>query len=212
MEVIGKSKAHIVLDSCLTESADYFSDHLRILKCNPYCKNIDYHENLDLFQWTFEVDDPRNNPIVALFFVQQDVEHLPPGSPQLEKCANDNGKIAENIGGKLIRWRAAETKPEIKITSKNTFIGDAEAEICLLHHENNKTSVHFETNMTLDFKLSFPLNMMPEMVLKFMTETIMSQIMQQATESMLCKVQSDICCIDAAIDAEGEARNVAPKT
>ncbi len=209
MEVVGKSKAHVVLESCLLDSTDYFSDHHRILKCNPYCKNIDYHADLGIFQWTFEVEDPRKNPIVAIFFVRQDVEHLPPGSDFLTKCAAQDPKKSdkkEDNGGKLIRWISAETVPDIRVEIENTFIGAADAEICLVHLPENKTSVHFETNITLDFKLSFPLNLMPEMVLKFMSETIMSQIMQQATESMLCKVQADICCSDADIAAKGELR------
>ena len=204
MEVVGKSKAHVVLDTCLKESSDYFSDHLRILKCNPYCKNIEYLSERDIYQWTFMADDPRKNPIVALFFVKQDLEHLPPESELLEQYINTgNIQIDKNRGGKLIRWSAAENIPDVEITSENTFIGTAGAEICLLHHTDDKTSVHYDTSITLDFKVPFPLNMMPEMVLKFLTENIMSQIMQQATESMLCKVQSDICCWDAAIVAEG---------
>ena len=207
MEVIGKSKAHIILDSCLQDSSEYFSDHLRILKCNPYCKNIEYLAERDIYQWTFMADDPRNNPIVALFFVKQDLEFLPPESELLEQHASaGNIPIDKSRGGNLIRWSAADDIPDLNITSENTFIGTAGAEICLLHHENQKTSVHYETSITLDFKVPFPLNMMPEVVLKFLTETVMSQIMKQATESMLCKVQSDICCTDAAIAAEGESR------
>ena len=207
MEVIGKSKAHIILDSCLQDSSEYFSDHLRILKCNPYCKNIEYLTERDIYQWTFMADDPRNNPIVALFFVKQDLEFLPPESELLEQYASaGNIPIDKSRGGNLIRWSAADDIPDLNITSENTFIGTAGAEICLLHHEDQKTSVHYETSITLDFKVPFPLNMMPEVVLKFLTETVMSQIMKQATESMLCKVQSDICCADAAIAAEGESR------
>ena len=207
MEVIGKSKAHIILDSCLQDSSEYFSDHLRILKCNPYCKNIEYLAERDIYQWTFMADDPRNNPIVALFFVKQDLEFLPPESELLEQHASaGNIPIDKSRGGHLIRWSAADDIPDLNITSENTFIGTAGAEICLLHHEDQKTSVHYETSITLDFKVPFPLNMMPEVVLKFLTETVMSQIMKQATESMLCKVQSDICCTDAAIAAEGESR------
>ena len=207
MEVIGKSKAHIILDSCLQDSSEYFSDHLRILKCNPYCKNIEYLAERDIYQWTFMADDPRNNPIVALFFVKQDLEFLPPESELLEQHASSgNIPIDKSRGGNLIRWSAADDIPDLNITSENTFIGTAGAEICLLHHEDQKTSVHYETSITLDFKVPFPLNMMPEVVLKFLTETVMSQIMKQATESMLCKVQSDICCTDAAIAAEGESR------
>ena len=152
-------------------------------------------------------DDPRNNPIVALFFVKQDLEFLPPESELLEQHASaGNIPIDKSRGGNLIRWSAADDIPDLNITSENTFIGTAGAEICLLHHEDQKTSVHYETSITLDFKVPFPLNMMPEVVLKFLTETVMSQIMKQATESMLCKVQSDICCTDAAIAAEGESR------
>ena len=207
MEVIGKSKAHIILDSCLQDSSEYFSDHLRILKCNPYCKNIEYLAERDIYQWTFMADDPRNNPIVALFFVKQDLEFLPPESELLEQHASaGNIPIDKSRGGNLIRWSAADDIPDLNITSENTFIGTAGAEICLLHHEDQKTSVHYETSITLDFKVPFPLNMMPEVVLKFLTETVMSQIMKQATESMLCKVQSDICCTDAAIAAEGESK------
>ncbi len=207
MEVVGKSKAHVVLESCLHDSTDYFSDHHRILKCNPYCKHIEYHADLGLFQWTFEVDDPRNNPIVAIFFVRQHVEHLPPGSDLAMRCASINGKEdATDLGGRMIRWKSPDAVPEITTGSENTFVGEADAEICLVHLPENKTSVHFETNITLDFKLSFPLTLMPEMVLKFMTETIMSQIMQQATESMLCKVQADICCSNPDIAAEGASR------
>jgi len=44
---------------------------------------------------------------------------------------------------------------------------------------------------------------MPEGVLKFMTEAIMSKIMQQATESMLCQVQADLCCTTAELNASG---------
>ena len=207
MEVIGKGKAHVILDSCLEESAEYFSDHLRILKCNPYCKNIEYLAERDIYQWTFMADDPRNNPIIALFFVKQDLEILPPESKLLEQYASaGNVTIDKSRGGNLIRWSAADDIPDLNITNNNTFIGTAGAEICLLHHTDDKTSVHYETSITLDFKVPFPLNMMPEVVLKFMTEAIMSQTMQQATESMLCKVQSDICCIDAAIATEGASK------
>ncbi|UZJ41248.1 hypothetical protein OO006_13040 [Prosthecochloris sp. SCSIO W1101] len=207
MEVIGKSKAHVMLDSCLPESAAYFSDHIRILKCNPYCKNIEYLPERDIYQWTFTANDPRNHPITALFFVKQDLEHLAPESKLLEQYVNSaNVVIDKKRGGKLIRWSAAEDIPEVNIAESNTFIGTAGAEICLMHHADHKTSVHYDTSITLDFKVPFPLNMMPEVVLKFLTETVMSQIMQQATESMLCRVQSDICCIDAAIAAEGRSR------
>lgn len=207
MEIIGKSKAHVILDSCMQESTDYFSDHSHILKCNPYCKNIEYLPEKDLYQWTFMADDPRNHPIVALFFVKQETEHLEPGHELVEQCISSiNIDIDKERGGKLIRWRSTEDIPDIEITSENTFIGSAGAEICLLHHTECKTSVHYDTSITLDFTIPFPLNMMPEMVLKFLTETLMSQIMKQATESMLCKVQSDICCYGADIDAEGQSK------
>ena len=71
MEVVGKSKAHVVLDSCLHESVLYFSDHTKLMNCNPYCSNVKHLIELDMFQWVFQVADPRNNPITAVFFVRQ---------------------------------------------------------------------------------------------------------------------------------------------
>jgi len=204
MEVTGKSNAVVVLESCLQESTIYFSDHEKILKCNPYCTHVEYLREFDVFQWTFEVDDPRNNPIVALFFVKQTQEILPVDSPDFCRCATRNHQPVDvQRPGKKIRWTTADAVPGMNPGNNHTFIGTTHSEICLLHQSDNKTAVHFETNISLDFQLSFPLNLMPEPVLKLMSNTIMSKIMQQATESMLCQVQSDICCAMLEIAVEG---------
>ncbi len=206
MEVVGKSKALVTLDSCLYDSSVYFSDHEKILKCNPFCKNVLYIRELDIFQWTFEVEDPRNNPIVAIFFVRQIEETIPAGSESLRKFpkAGSNGFSPDmNLPGKKIRWVSAETTPELNIDNNYTFIGQSNSDIFLQHQEDNRTAVHFEMHIALDFTLTFPLNLMPRNILKYLSENIMSSIMQQATESMLCKVQSDICCSGAEIKAEG---------
>lgn len=208
MEVVGKSQALVTLESCLQDSSIYFSDHEKIIKCNPYCKNVSYLTELDIFQWTFEVEDPRNNPIVAIFFVKQTEELVPAGSDTLIKFTeqNTNGVAPDlNQPGRKIRWRSAETIPELTIENNHTFIGQSDSDIFLHHQEDNRTAVHFETQISLDFTLSFPLNLMPENFLKYMSEKIMSSIMQQATESMLCKVQADICCTEPDIKAEGGA-------
>ncbi|MBV5304640.1 MAG: hypothetical protein JZU70_10670 [Chlorobium sp.] len=205
MEVIGKSKAHIVLDSCFHESGIYFSDHEKLIKCNPYCSNVKYLVDLDIFQWIFEVADPRNNPITAVFFVRQhETDFLLDDSyGQAFAAARLKNREHYNGKGKRICWEAVLDYPEFEKKSQNTFIGKASSEICLLHQHDDKTSVYFDTDICLDFTLSFPLNLMPEGILKYMTEAIMSQIMQQATESMLCKVQSDICCTAPELAVEG---------
>lgn len=204
MEVVGKSKAVVVLESCLQESTIYFSDHEKILKCNPYCTHVEYIRELDIFQWTFEVDDPRNNPIVAIFFVKQSQEIIPADSQVFSRCVSRNRQPVDlRHPGKKIRWTTADAVPDLKFSNNHTFVGTTHSEICLLHQSDNRTAVHFETNISLDFKLSFPLNLMPEPVLKLMSDTIMSKIMQQATESMLCQVQADICCSVPEISAEG---------
>jgi hypothetical protein len=206
MEVVGKSQAKVIVESCLHESANYFSDHVKILKCNPYCTNVIYHENHGLYQWIFQVNDPRDNPITAVFFVSQNEEHLsgagttPPG-PLTGEEPNPSG----TVNGKCIRWVSASSVPDVKLEGEHTFVGQANTRICLYHLDDGRTEVHFETDITLDFTLSFPLNLMPESILKFMTETIMSKIMQQATESMLCQVQADICCTAPVLSASGGA-------
>jgi len=208
MEVVGKSKAHIVLDSCLHESVCYFSDHEKLLKCNPYCSNVTYIKERDIFQWIFEVSDPRSNPIIAVFFVRQHEEAFSLddtfgqqfSASRLKNRAQYNGKA------KRIRWEAVHDYPDFEKPSANTFVGKASSEICLLHQHDDKTSVYFDTDVALDFTLSFPLNLMPEGILKFMSDAIMSQIMQQATESMLCQVQADICCTSAELAVEGVSK------
>jgi hypothetical protein len=195
MEVVGKSNVHIVLDSCLHESTIYFSDHEKLLKCNPYCRNVTYLMEHDIFQWVFQVDDPRKNPITAVFFVRQHEESitLDDGYGQKFLSRVKSGTHFEG-NGKRIRWEAVHDYPDFDTPGPHTFVGKASSEIFLFHQKDNRTSVFFDTDIALDFEISFPLNLMPEGILKYMSDAIMSQIMQQATESMLCQVQSDICC------------------
>lgn len=203
MEVVGKSKAKVILESCLHESTLYFGDHTKIIRCNPYCTNVLHLKDLGLYQWVFQVKDPRNNPITAIFFVEQVEELIDHHSPAL--LPHDIGSYPA-AGAKCIRWVNAKEVPQIDIDNSHTFVGKANTRICLYHLDEGKTEVHFETDIALDFTLSFPLNMMPEGILKFMSEAIMSQIMQQATESMLCQVQADLCCSGAELAVEGRKR------
>jgi len=198
MEVVGKSNAHVVLDSCLHESSLYFANHEKLIKCNPYCTNVKYFMDQDIFQWVFQVADPRNHPITAVFFVRQQEESFllhELDESYTRKFATKLTNVNHfHSQGKRIRWSPVHEYPEFESDAPHTFIGKASSEICLLHQKDNRTSVYFDTDISLDFDLSFPLNLMPEGILKFMSDTIMSQIMQQATESMLCQVKSDICC------------------
>ncbi len=207
MEVVGKSNAHIVLDSCLHESSIYFADHEKLIKCNPYCTNVKYFMDLNIFQWVFEVADPRSHPITAVFFVRQEEEVFSLDDPQDDYGKNFVAKLKNgshfHSKAKRIRWSPVHEYPEFESASPHTFIGKASSEICLLHQKDDKTSVFFDTDIFLDFDISFPLNLMPEGILKFMTEAIMSQIMQKATESMLCQVKSDICCSAAEMAVAG---------
>ncbi|MBM3162906.1 MAG: DUF1997 domain-containing protein [Chlorobi bacterium] len=200
MEVVGKSKAKIIIESCLHESSEYFAEHTRIIRCNPYCTSVVHLKEHGIYQWIFQVKDPRNNPITAIFFVEQLEEPLEHHSP------SSSGTPRHADGARCIRWINARSIPPIEIDNNHTFVGKANTRICLYHMEEGKTEVHFETDIALDFTLSFPLNMMPEGILKFMSEAIMSQIMQQATESMLCQVQADICCSGAELAVEGGKR------
>lgn len=203
MEVTGKSRAKVIIDSCLHESSVYFSDHVRILKCNPYCTNVSYLEDPGIYQWIFQVKDPRDNPITAVFYVEQHEGHLPLDGIAPQDKPDHPQQEGITAAPRCIRWVNRAPVPEVEWPGKNTFIGQANSRICLYHLDANRTEVHFETEIILDFELSFPLNLMPEGILKFMSEAIMSGIMQQATESMLCQVQSDICCSVPELSIEG---------
>lgn len=204
MEVIGRSKAKAVIESHLSDSVVYFSDHVRILKCNPYCTGVTYLKEYGVYQWVFQVDDPRDNPITAVFYVTQNEETLDDSRTVPAGPVSAAESLPESaVSARCIRWVNAPETPDVPLDSKNSFVGQANTRICLYHLDDQRTEVHFETDITLDFELSFPLNLMPEGILKFTTEAIMSKIMQQATESMLCQVQSDLCCTDAELDASG---------
>ncbi|NTU57907.1 MAG: DUF1997 domain-containing protein [Chlorobiaceae bacterium] len=204
MEVIGKSKAKAIVESHLKDSVIYFSDHVRILKHNPYCTGVSYLKDHGVYQWVFQVNDPRDNPITAVFFVTQNEEHIDLSGTDRSVADSSDEQLPEGVvTGRCIRWVNSPTVPDVPLKEKHTFVGQANTRICLYHLDDQRTEVHFETDITLDFELSFPLNLMPENILKFMTEAIMSKIMQQATESMLCQVQSDICCTGAELTASG---------
>ncbi len=206
MEVVGRSQAKVIVESCLHDSVTYFSEHERILRCNPYCANVIHLKEHGVYQWVFQVNDPRDNPITAIFFVRQDEEQLgKSGTTPAGPLAPEAPVPAGTVHGKCIRWSNAEAVPDIHLPGENPFVGKADTRICLYHLDDGRTEVHFETDITLDFTLTFPLNLMPEGILKFMTEAIMSKIMQQATESMLCQVQADICCTSPQLSSSGEA-------
>ncbi|NTW52094.1 MAG: DUF1997 domain-containing protein [Chlorobiaceae bacterium] len=204
MEVIGKSKAKAIVESHLNDSVLYFSDHVKILKHNPYCTSVSYLKDHGVYQWVFQVNDPRENPITAVFYVTQNEEHInSSGNTPAGPLSPEEPVPEGTVSGKCIRWVNSPTVPDVPRDEKHTFVGKADTRICLYHLDDQRTEVHFETDIVLDFELTFPLNMMPENILKFMTEAIMSKIMQQATESMLCQVQSDICCTAAELTASG---------
>jgi len=193
---LGKSKLKIVLESCLRDSTVYFSDHERIIRCNPYCTHVVFIPGSDIYKWVFQVNDPRNNPITAVFFVRQIEDDGNLDSPH-------TGEAPDGSTGRCIRWVSAEVPDDSHIPDEeNAFVGRTDSKICLYHLAEGRTEVHFETDIVLDFTLSFPLNLMPEGILKFMTETVMSQVMQQATESMLSQVQGDICCSSTELEEE----------
>ncbi len=100
MEVIGKSKRTIILETCLRDSTVYFSDHERIIRCNPYCTHVVFIPESDMYKWVFQVNDPRDNPITAVFFVRQLEDDGNLDSPH-------PGEAPGGLTGRCIRWVSA---------------------------------------------------------------------------------------------------------
>ena len=123
MQVVGKSKAHIVLDSCFHESGIYFADHEKLIMCNPYCSNVKYLKDLDIFQWIFQVADPRSNPIIAVFFVRQHEENflLDDSYGKAFAEARVKNRAPYNGKGKRIRWEAVHDHPEFEKSSPHNL-------------------------------------------------------------------------------------------
>ncbi len=176
MEVIGKSRGQVVLDSSLDRVYPFFADQKKILSFNPFCKEVSPTELENVYRWDFEITDPQSHPIHLIFFVEQ-IEH--------PWHAFSEGQIF---------WRDYPVIIEGDMPDNHTFIGRAQGDMLLKPLSAHQTFVDVSMKIHVDFAVPVLLKFFPEPIIKVMSETAMSFGMQHVSRKMLDRIRQEFHC------------------
>jgi hypothetical protein len=209
MKVEGNCNGEVILHSDLQSTFDYLSDHEKILLFNPLCKRVTPTGLDNVYQWDFEVSDPKGHPMKLIFFVEQIEEHvlhLP------EHHHNGNGhSLPENnsnnhkVGNKII-WKEYPVKVLDKMPDERTFLGKAKGLMDMKKVHDNKTQVAVNINVHIDFDLPRLFKIFPEPIFKAMAETAVAISMQNVSKKMLDNISRDFHCQTIGDTNMGTAR------
>ena len=68
MDAKGASKGKWLFHEEFDRTAEYLSDHKKILGFNPFCYSVEDTNIENVYRWHFRVTDPQNNPLEIIFF------------------------------------------------------------------------------------------------------------------------------------------------
>jgi hypothetical protein len=194
MEATGKSRGEWIFHGAFDRTVDYLSDHTRILGFNPFCHRVKETETEGIFKWHFRVTDPQNNPFDVIFYVRQNDEVLVE-LPEEITCTDPeeltDDMIREYTVGKKISWRHFPHGKQIDDPEKFVFEGKAFADLFILPLPSEQTRVHFDLRIDVRFILYPAFRIIPEQIIRTMTNAGMSFIMQTATNKMFKSMAKD---------------------
>lgn len=193
MDARGASKFEWFFHEELDRTAEYLSNHKKILGFNPFCHSVEDTDIENVYRWHFRVSDPQNNPLDVIFFVEQ-IDELLVALPEHIECTDPDELTDEMIRqytvGKKIQWKHYPVTTHIADPKKYLFEGKAFANL-EMHRVNNKTKVHFDLKIDVRFVLYPAFRIMPNKILRSMTNSAMSLIMQTATNMMFNGISKD---------------------
>ncbi len=197
MKVEGNCNGEVILHSDLQSTFGYLSDHEKILLFNPLCKRVTPTALENVYQWDFEVSDPKGHPMKLIFFVEQTEEHilnLPPAHQNgnhhdLPEHVTSNHKV----GNKII-WNEYPVKILDKMPDERTFIGKAKGLMDMKKIHDNKTQVAVNISVHIDFDVPKLFKIFPEPIFKVMAETAVAISMQSVSKKMLDNISRDFHC------------------
>ncbi|MEI8033026.1 MAG: DUF1997 domain-containing protein [Chlorobiaceae bacterium] len=193
MDARGVSKCEWLFHEELERTAEYLSNHKKILGFNPFCHRVEDTNIENVYRWHFRVSDPQNNPLNVIFFVEQ-IDELLVELPEHIECTDPDLLTDEMIRqytvGKRIRWKHFPVKEKIADPAKYLFEGKAFADL-EMHRVNRKTRVRFDLKIDVRFVLYPAFRIMPNRILRSMTNSAMSLIMQTATNRMFNGISKD---------------------
>ncbi|HCD36799.1 DUF1997 domain-containing protein [Chlorobium phaeovibrioides] len=194
MEATGKSKGEWIFPAPFERTVDYLSDQKKILGFNPFCHNVELTDEEDVYRWHFRVTDPQNNPFDVLFYVHQSHEllvALPEELQTLDPAELDDDTISRHTVGRKIKWHHHQLSNPVDDPKNHVFEGKAFADMVMEAMEPEKTKVHFDLRIDVSFVLYPAFRILPEPIIRTMTNAGMSMIMQTATNKMFHSISKD---------------------
>lgn len=194
MDATGICRGEWVFNDEFNRTIDYLSDQKKILGFNPFCHSVELTNIENVYKWDFRVTDPQNNPFDVIFFVEQS-EELMVELPEHIECTDPDDLSDELISrytiGKKIRWAHHPVTTQIVDPDKYRFEGKAFADMYMQPIDEENTRVHFDLKIEVHFILYPAFRIIPEKIIRSMTNAGMSIIMQTATNKMFHSITKD---------------------
>ncbi|NTW70096.1 MAG: DUF1997 domain-containing protein [Chlorobiaceae bacterium] len=194
MDATGISKGDWIFYGEFDRTTAYLSDQKKILGFNPFCYKVEETETENVFRWHFRVTDPQNNPFDVIFYVEQKDELLVELPDDID--GSDPDKLTDEIiarytVGKKVRWQHYPLEKPIEDPINYLFEGKAFGELDMQRMDENKTRVKFDLKIDVRFMLYPAFRIIPEKIIRAMTNAGMSMIMQTATNRMFNTISKD---------------------
>ena len=199
MDATGVSRGEWIFYEEFNRTSTYLSDQKKILSFNPFCHSVELTNIENVYQWNFRVTDPQKNPFDVIFFVEQ-IDGLQVELPENIDCSDPEELTDEMIKlysfRKKVRWIHHPVESQISDPQKYLFEGKAYGDLDMHRVDENKTRVHFDLKIDVKFVLYPAFRIIPEKIIRTMTNAGMSMIMQTATNSMFHSISKDFCKIE----------------
>ncbi len=198
MESTGTSKGDWIFFEELEKTANYLGNQKKVLGFNPFCHSVELTETENVYKWHFRVTDPQNNPFDVIFYVEQTDELLVELPVHLEDHTPEQlteEMILEHTVGRRIRWKHYPAPSKVEDPINYLFEGRASASLDLHRMEEKRTRVNFQLQVDVKFILYPAFRIIPEQIIKLMTNAGMSIIMQTATNRMFNAISKDFARI-----------------
>lgn len=194
MDATGKSKGQWLFHGNFDRTVNYLSDHSRILNYNPFCHKVEPLDREEAYRWHFRVTDPQNNPFDVIFNIQQATElllELPEEMATIDTDHLTDEMISDYTVGRKITWRYLPATETIAMPDKYLFEGRVRADMLISPFQSEKTRVDFDLQIDVHFTLYPAFQVIPEKIIRTMTNAGMSFIMQTATNKMFQSISND---------------------
>lgn len=193
MDATGKSRGEWIFPDGLDRTYAYLSDQQKILGVNPFCHKVEPTELENVYRWHFRVTDPQNNPFDVVFHVEQVDEllvELPEELHGTDPETLTEEQIREHTVGRKIIWQH-HPSGDVEDPQNYLFEGKAFAEMVVEQLQPKQTKVNFDLKIDVRFILYPAFRIIPEKIIRAMTNAGMSMIMQTATNRMFQSITKD---------------------